>query len=369
MIRKHLTLAVVLLVALVLASCSTAAGKPAVPAATGDEPTVEPTAPLTATEEPADEGQDSVSAAAWDLSQGRWETYTTDDGLPNNRIRALLIDADGQLWVGAAQGGGRFDGATWEDVVAFPAGVTGMTVDDRGRVWLADGYGVEVYDQGTLTTYSINEGLSSLLTESILVDRDGTVWASAISGDQPGSCVDGEAGGINVFKGEEWGHVNTSDLFSSTVLDVAQDTSGNIWAVGSGGLARFDGAAWEPMQLPGEEETAQVINCVAADPAGRVWFGAKGLGLWVWDGQAWSQYTTADGLAGDTVWAVAFDGAGRTWVGTGGGLSVLEGERWTTYTVADGLAYNDVRAIAFAEDGVWIGTWKGLSHLVFAGSG
>jgi ligand-binding sensor domain-containing protein len=73
-------------------------------------------------------------------------------------------------------------------------------------------------------------------------------------------------------------------------------------------------------------------------------------------------------LAADTVWAIAFDDAGRAWVGTSGGLNVLDGESWTTYTVADGLAYNDVRAFAFVEDGVWVGTWRGLNHLVFAAS-
>jgi hypothetical protein len=36
-----------------------------------------------------------------------------------------------------------------------------------------------------------------------------------------------------------------------------------------------------------------------------------------------------------------------------------------TYTIEDGLAYNDIRSLAFAHNGVWIGTWRGLSRLVF----
>jgi ligand-binding sensor domain-containing protein len=104
---------------------------------------------------------------------------------------------------------------------------------------------------------------------------------------------------------------------------------------------------------------------VASDPSGRVWLGGKRIGAWAWDGEGWTQYTSADGLAGDTVWAIAFDGVNRGWFGTNNGLSVFDGETWTTYTVEDGLVHNDVRALAIADDGVWIGTWGGLSHLVF----
>ena len=387
MARKYLTGGLIFLLALALTSCNASTGEPVAPAAAAEGPAAEPAVLPAAADEPsgelevastADEKEVTVSAADWVLSQGEWETFTTTDGLPNNRIRALLIDADGHLWVGASQGGGWFDGTTWKGIVAFPAGVRDMAVDDQGRVWLADGFGVEVYEHGTMTTYGLQEGLISLLTEAILVDREGTVWASAIMGDHPGGCADSvAAGGINLFDGEEWSLVDTSDLFSPTVLDLVEDASGNIWAVGGGGFARFDGTTWEPMRLPDEqandeqaadEQSSEIINCVAADSTDRIWLGTKGLGIWIWDGQGWSQYTRADGLAADTVWAIAFDDAGRAWVGTSGGLNVLDGESWTTYTVADGLAYNDVRAFAFVEDGVWIGTWKGLNHLVFAAS-
>jgi ligand-binding sensor domain-containing protein len=382
----------IVLLVLALVGCNASTGKPAEPVAADVEPADAPAVPPVAAAESGDEtpsdeepvsesgmipvakGYDAESTQDWDLSMGEWETFTTKDGLPNNHIRSLLVDADGYLWVGASQGGGRFDGVTWEDIVAFPAGVRDMTLDGQGRVWLADGFGVEVYDQGTMTTYGLQEGLNSLLTESILVDREGTVWSGAIVGDHPGGCAESVvAGGINLLKDGQWSLVDTSDLFSPTVLDITEDVSGNVWAVGYGGLAKFDGAEWTPMRLPIEgatdeqdtdEDATQVINCVAADLADHVWFGTKGSGLWMWDGQEWSQYTADDGLAGDTVWTVAFDGAGRVWVGTSGGLSVLDGESWTTFTTADGLAYSDVRALVFANDGVWIGTWKGISHLL-----
>jgi ligand-binding sensor domain-containing protein len=265
--------------------------------------------------------------------------------------------------VGTDRGGGWFDGATWEDVLPPPLALEDVTFDHQGQAWLADGRGVDVYDEGTLTTYGYDEGLSSIQTEALLVDSQGRVWVATETGGH--GCIGGEgAAGINLFEEGEWTWVDTSDLFGPTILDLAEDASGDIWAVGDGGIARFDGAAWETMLLPAEEAT-QVVNCVAVDAANRVWFGAKQIGLWVWGGEEWTQYTTADGLAGETVWAIAFDAAGRTWAGTNGGLSVLEGESWISYTTDDGLAHNEVRALLITGDGVWVGTFRGLSHVVF----
>ena len=46
-------------------------------------------------------------------------------------------------------------------------------------------------------------------------------------------------------------------------------------------------------------------------------------------------------------WALDLgDGAGRTWIGTTSGLSIFDGETWTTYTTEDGLANNSVQALA-----------------------
>jgi len=50
-----------------------------------------------------------------------------------------------------------------------------------------------------------------------------------------------------------------------------------------------------------------------------------------------SVYTVADGLAGDSVGALAEDGSGYLWVGTPEGLSRFDGESFRTYGRADGL--------------------------------
>jgi ligand-binding sensor domain-containing protein len=322
----------------------------------GDTPaTVEATPVPIPTPEP------TRTAADWVLSEGRWENYDTSDGLPHNTIRALAFDSGGQLWVGTDGAGGLFDGGSWQTIVPRPLPLMDIAFDNQGQVWLADGLGVEVYAGGELTSFA-ERGLSSVQSEAIMVDSQGRVWVAFSSGTDADG---GGGGGVDVLEEETWRHYGIEDgLFGSTVFGLAEDQSGNIWAAGEQGLAWFDGATWHAMLLP-DQPPSQALNCVAAGPDGRIWFGAMQIGLWIWDGVEWAQYTSSDGLAGDTVWDVAFDDTGRAWIGTGDGLSVFDGETWINLTTDDGLTNNSIRTILTGRDGVWIGTWRGLSHLAF----
>jgi len=93
----------------------------------------------------------------------------------------------------------------------------------------------------------------------------------------------------------------------------------------------------------------------------------------VLDGETWITYTTDDGLAHNRVSAIAVAADGALWFGTGGGgVSRFDGqtlraepqdEAWTTYTTDDGLAGNFVHSIAVAPDEtLWFGTFNGVSR-------
>ncbi len=55
------------------------------------------------------EGLSSCSLDATD-----WKTYTTRDGLPNDVIRDIAIDANGLVWVGTPSGVAVYDGLGWK---------------------------------------------------------------------------------------------------------------------------------------------------------------------------------------------------------------------------------------------------------------
>jgi hypothetical protein len=75
-------------------------------------------------------------------------------------------------------------------------------------------------------------------------------------------------------------------------------------------------------------------------------------------------FTTANGLPNDHVFAVLVDGD-RIWAGTDNGLAVYENHAWKTYTTADGLAHRAVLSLALDKrtGDVWAGTMGGLSRI------
>ena len=102
-----------------------------------------------------------------------------------------------------------------------------------------------------------------------------------------------------------------------------------------------------------------------------LWAGTRGGGVVRWNLSAggYVQYLKPqDGLAGNIVYDIAIDGAGRKWFATDHGLSVLDDggtpdksdDRWLTYTrqnTGGQLPSNFVTAVAVDEAGrVWIGT-------------
>jgi PKD repeat protein len=100
------------------------------------------------------------------------------------------------------------------------------------------------------------------------------------------------------------------------------------------------------------------INAVGIESGGIRWFGTNGGGLAKYDGTTWTKYTTAQGLAGNTVNHIAFDSSANKWVATGTGVSKYNGSSWTKYTAGNSsLAGNNCYSIAAQGSVIWVGTY------------
>src|SRR6185295_12847503 len=92
--------------------------------------------------------------------------WRTQEGLPENRVRAIAQTPDGYLWIGTSGGLARFDGLRF--VVFARFNTPSMTGDDiralavgrDGSLWAAtDGGGLLHYKDGRFRSFGPNEGL------------------------------------------------------------------------------------------------------------------------------------------------------------------------------------------------------------------
>ncbi len=99
----------------------------------------------------------------WDMDGGlakfdgvNWTVYnTSNSGLPDNGVRAIAIDGQGNKWIGTYGGGlAKFDGVNWTVYKTSNSGlpnndVWAITIDGQGNKWIGTGGGgLAVYREG-----------------------------------------------------------------------------------------------------------------------------------------------------------------------------------------------------------------------------
>jgi ligand-binding sensor domain-containing protein len=311
-----------------------------------------------------------------------WTVYNTSNSkLPDNRVFALSIDVQGNKWIGTGSGLVKFDGVNWTVYTTSNSGlpynvVLALAIDGQGNKWIGTwGGGLAKFDGVNWIVYKIwNSGLPSNYVFAIAIDGGGNKWIGTIPYWNGSTYV---GGGLSRFDGVNWTVYNTSNsgLPDNWVTTIAIDIQGNKW-IGTygGGLAKFDGVRWTVYNTSNSGLPDDDVNAIAIDGRGNKWIGTHGGGLAKFDGVNWTVYNTSNsGLPSNNVRAIAVDGQGNKWIGTesywngstyvGGGLAKFDGVNWTVYNTSNsGLPNNDVTAIAIDGQGnKWIGTGRGLA--------
>ncbi len=295
-----------------------------------------------------------------------------DSAGPLNDINDLALAPNGDLWAATAGGVVRWDVATAEfDVFTESDGIPGRSVASidiapDGTAWIVGDQGIGRYDGGW-TGFLPGEGPGALV-----VDHDGVVWATAAS--EPLARFDGEWTWVALPTDGDPPIVGPSGL--------AVDGNGTLW-VGTleHGVFSFDGLAWRHFtEADGAPERGWHI---AVAPDGAVWAWDEGFytdetlseyvpgtGFARYDGTAWSNYTTADGLLSNEGYvAVAGDGSvvvvHREWGPDHEeillGVSRFDGGNWTTEAAVGGDAFAPIGATAVSADGtVWMPSSGGI---------
>ena len=66
--------------------------------------------------------------------------------------------------------------------------------------------------------------------------------------------------------------------------------------------------------------------------SGNIWFSSEGFGVYKFDGNTFSNYSTEEGLMVRAVQTIFEDNEGQLWTGGGGGLYRLNGDTFINVT-------------------------------------
>jgi signal transduction histidine kinase/ligand-binding sensor domain-containing protein len=284
------------------------------------------------------------------------------NGLPENWVRFLYEDREGNLWVGTGNAG----------LAAIrPSALSVLNSPDRWH-----GYSVHCVAPG----------------------RDGSLWIGT------------DGGGLYHYSAGQWSHLGQADVDNPYIWSVTETPSGEVW-MGNywwGGPYRLDQGRFvrpptvdeksPPVlalmtdRVTGDllvgrrdglvrlqpDRAVQLINssdfrasdaaALAQEPNGAIWCGFTQGGLArVADGKV-SLFGRKDGLPSEALQCLLLDSDGALWIGTAdSGLSRFKNGRFSNLNLAHGLIDNAICHIL--DDGLgyfWISTHHGLQRIAKA---
>lgn len=223
---------------------------------------------------------------------GMYEHFTTNDGLPDLAVNALLQTKQGTILAGTPKGIARWDG---QQFIPYLSVQQGLIIDDarvlfedsRGYLWVgsysAPAGGISIIKDSSVQTFSTQTGLPHNDITSFAEAVDGTIWAGT-------------------------GFIDRGGAAQFTL-------EGNTWSL-TKTITQQDGLA------------GPKIRSIFNDNKGVLWMGFEVEGLTRPEGSGWKLFTTKDGLPDNEIKTMIQDEEGRMWLGTRNGVGVSKNTKF-----------------------------------------
>jgi len=330
----------------------------------------------------------------------QFEIFGENEGLSNTLVWSVLQDRKGNFWLGTEGGIVEFipDGSSAE--MKASAGIkrparkqtegnspvtqtryrfirhtgkegqilnTSSLYEDRnGAIWFSDfGKGITRLDPvtGKTKVYTTENGLPVNEVYCITGDESGNIWIGT------------NKGGVVKFdlNTEKFRQYTTADgLGSNQVYTIFKDSKNRLWMGSlSGDLTMYDpkntASGGKLFQTFSEKEgyPGKFTLCITEDNTGNIWLGAMELGLFRYDGHAFKNYSTDNGLSSNTPFLLVCDHSDNLWVGTGLGIDrfSLRNETFKHYEKGDGFLGIEINPNSACKDksgNLWFGSIIGL---------
>jgi ligand-binding sensor domain-containing protein len=327
------------------------------------------------------------------LPRFRWESFTTANGLPNNRVYCVAVDGP-RVWAGTDDGLGLYEGGKWRvfrpsDGLVHRA-VLSIAVDKRTHeVWIGTMGGLSRYSAGRFDNFTqLNSGLSNDVVYGVAVQGD-FVWTATAAG----------ASRLNARTGQ-WTLYNerNTPMYEIWTYAVSPGNDKVYYAVWGGGLLEYDVKTerWKDYNDPDLETEIvlfkdqglihEITTSVSYVEKEKIVWVATYFGASRYDGRNWRNFLEKDsGLPSNFMSQVKGVDGRRAWFSTDKGLAFLDGDRWIVYRPSlttgrpevvlrdaqgktaredaeSAPAHHYIFGVDFQGQDVWVATAKGISR-------
>jgi ligand-binding sensor domain-containing protein len=331
--------------------------------------------------------------------QYRLDTWTTDNGLPQNSVTGLAQTPDQYIWFTTNDGLVRFDGVRFK--VFNKSNTPEITsnrlssafTDKMGRLWFrGEDNSILYYHKGVFTVAAmpgeLQPGTLSRFFDdgsgNVVINRDRRPYQyqsgrfvplriNGVEEDSP-AIASGQRSGL-WFAGKDVlysyrdndlktqsiaGHFNEKDY-----LFGYEDRQGGVWT------SFFTSDHWSLLRTRDgwvTEIPSEPVNQMAEDPQGNLWVSVYRKGLYRIDRSflaadhvpptALELVMAIDGLSANISGHMLFDREGGIWIGTEKGLNRISPQTVNVFAKKDGLKEVNVYPLLVDRQGsLWAGVW------------
>ena len=314
---------------------------------------------------------------------------------PFDQVNQVRLDGDNSLWIASLHGLWRLHGGTF-DHFGRENGMTDETIntvfiDAEGSIWFGtDSGGLHRLREGKFVTYGTEAGLKDATLSTVMEDNSGNLWLGSM------------AGGIARLSGKNTTVFGKNDGITGQIFLTAQDPRGPVLIAAQSGMFTYENGkmsryAIEPpyadaralvfrgngdlifadaskvyrvvnhrlVQLIPQQIPGASISTVAEDAHGSLWIGSFGFGLYRFDGDSLTHFGPGDGVYAVRVYGIFPDRDGNVWAGTeDDGVYLWRKGKFTHFTPESGLF--DYTASNIIEDdagSMWFSNNKGVFRI------
>src|SRR5580704_16343915 len=256
------------------------------------------------------------------LSPGTFEHYGSSEGLPDDRLLSIAIDAHGRVWAGTQRGLAVLEGGRFRPMYtdSFRGPVSYLSFGSDGETWVGSVGRALRISGGKVAEIPVPGGSVT----SILRTRDGE------------TLIAGEVGLYRVVAGRAVPHQIGG---VSNAIALLEDSRGGMWvSKAGGGLNALDGS--RPGSAPARllPESQSEVLALFEDRQGNVWAGTRTGDLNRFRRHLFEGVGSKEGLADDYIYSVYEDAKRNVWIGGPQGLNELTADgRLRLFTMRDGL--------------------------------
>jgi len=256
-------------------------------------------------------------------AQNAIEIWGKAEGVPSDQWRSMFEDRQGNLWARGNHHVIRLRPRTSHFVSedsdlrrsALELRSPTMVEDPQGRILLNTVDGIMRWERGSWTSFTKQNGLSNGLVQTMLFDRQGSLW------------IDGGKAGLQRWLGyNDWEGWTTDDgLKNGTLWAVLRDDKNDLWLGTESGLERMRNAphGLQP-EATGLRLPLRRLQAVTMTPDRHLWLGSDDGSVVEFNPDNGATNIVANAR---NIYQIFVDRGGRIWILSENGLFFVNREK------------------------------------------